>query len=239
MIDTVEYPLRIEHLSRDTIPMVRLAEYLSDFAKLLGSPDQVHFEGVRSGSAVLVARVEEHAKPLVSPRLRAVARGEGPADAMSAWRRINERLTDDKTTASLTLPGGEVIMFLGAPKPERPMGPISQPTAIQGRLIRLEGTGDAVSVGIDDDAGISGKILISAERAQALGSHFQRYVRLTGMGKWKRTSEGQWLLERLEATAFEVLDDTPLPDLLRRVRDLIPTGAAANAIEMIKDLRRP
>ena len=41
----------------ETLPMERLAEYMLQFAKLLGEPERVHFVDVEAGSAVLRARV--------------------------------------------------------------------------------------------------------------------------------------------------------------------------------------
>ncbi|MDP3552811.1 hypothetical protein [Methylocystis sp.] len=230
MIDTVEVPFTIADADLETFPLSRLAEYLADLADLFGSRDQVHFGAVRPGSLVVVAKVEQAARPVVFPRIRAAARGEDPSGS-KAWARLNGKLSDDGTTAKLKLPG-EVIILPGLPRAETPVGPFRQPTTLQGQLTRIEGAGDPVYVGIEDDAGLAGQVTMPAAVAKELGAYFQRYVRLTGEGRWKRKN-GRWLLERLDATAFEVLDDTPLDDVLRRVRDMIPPGAGASAIREI------
>jgi hypothetical protein len=235
--DTVEYPFKIEGLRRETLPMARLAVYVADLAKLLGSVDQVHFDRLEEGSVVIVSKVEQEAKPVVSPRVRSIHRGEGPADAMAAWKKLNEHLTEDAATAELTLPGGEIIPFPGKPRTAWAVGPVRQTTSIQGRLVRLEGAGERVWVGIDDDAGLAGRISVTAERAKELGAHFHRFVRISGVGRWRREEEGRWVLEHLDADTFEVLDDAPITDVLRRVREKIPPGAAASALERIRDLR--
>ena len=104
--------------------------------------------------------------------------------------------------------------------------------------MRLEGAGDRVWVGIDDDTGVAGRAAVTAERAQELGGHFHRFVRLSGTGRWRREKDGRWFLEHLDADTFELLDEAPLHEVLHRVRGLVPEGAAASASEVIRDLRR-
>lgn len=66
---------KIDTFTPETLPMERLAQYMLQFAKLLGEPDRVHFVDVGSGSAVLRARVEDAALPRVERRLSDAARG--------------------------------------------------------------------------------------------------------------------------------------------------------------------
>ena len=54
MNDQHEYRFVIDALSPDSLPMARLAEYMGELARLLGRPDQVHFERLEGGSTVLV-----------------------------------------------------------------------------------------------------------------------------------------------------------------------------------------
>lgn len=236
MTDKLELPFIIKDADPLRLPMARLAEYLTDLAKLFGSVEHVHFKGLRSGSTVLVSLVDQEVLPLVLPRIRAASRGEGEGEAAGAWLRINKRLSEDCTIATLPLPGAEIIEFPGSPKEERPIGPIRQPTTIQGRLVRLEGSGDFVGVGIEDEAGIAGRITIPAKLVPELGMHFQRYVRLSGTGRWKRSPNGRWLLERLDADAFEILEDTSLGDLMRRAREYVKPGSGVAIIDALKEL---
>jgi hypothetical protein len=233
-----EYIFRIEGFSPDTLPMARLADYLGDLARLLGSTDHVHFNRLESGSAKLVAAVDQEARPLVNPRVRSAARGEGPRDARAAWAKLNDLLARDGTAATLQMPGGEVIPFPGSTPPAKPIGPIRQPTTVQGRLVRLEGYGEDVWVGIEEETDLAGRIVVKAAVAPELAAHFHRYVRLSGSGRWRRTSEGQWCLEHLDVSSFEALDDEPVGDVLRRVGGLLTEGAAEHAISVIHDLRR-
>jgi hypothetical protein len=237
-MSAAEYVFRIEGFAPDTLPLARLADYLGDLAQLFGSIEHVHFDRVETGSTKLVAAVDQEARPLVSPRVRAAARGDGPRDARNAWTRLNDQLGRDSTSASLTLPGGEVITFPGSPPPAKPIGPLRQPTSVQGRLVRLENYGEDVAVGIEEESDLAGRIVVKAAVAPELAALFHRYVRLSGSGRWRRNAEGQWCLEHLDVAIFEPLDDEPVGDVLRRAGGLLSEGSAERAIEIVQDLRR-
>ena len=106
MSDFAAYPFRIPELRPDTLPMARLAAYMADLARLLGSAEAVHFDRLEDGSLVLVPLVRQDAKPL--HRLAC-----GLPDAEAAWKTPNQHLTKDGATGELTLPGGEIIQFPG------------------------------------------------------------------------------------------------------------------------------
>lgn len=237
-MSAAEFEFRIEGYTPDTLPMARLAEYLLGFAQLLGSQNDVHIGGIEEGSVRLVARVEQEALPVVSPRVRSAATGEGGKDARAAYVRLNEMLGKDRTVAALTLPGSRVIAFPGATPPAKPIGPLRQPTTLQGRLVRLEGNGDLVGVGIEDGSDIAGRIVVKADLARQMAAYFHSHVRLSGNGKWRRNSEGQWDLEQLDVLSFEPLEDEPIGDVLRKAGQMLPEGSAGQAIKAIRDLRR-
>ena len=52
-----EYEFHIDAFTPATIPMARLALYLTELAALFGHTESVHFEKVKKGSVRLVARV--------------------------------------------------------------------------------------------------------------------------------------------------------------------------------------
>ena len=164
--------------------------------------------------------------------------GDGPPEAVAAWKRLNEKLTEDQTTGEMRLPGGEVIPVPGATPREQPVGPLRQMTNVQGRLVRLEGSGDRVSVGLEEESGLVGRITMAAGLGRNLASNFHQYVRLSGIGRWRRDFEGRWSLEHLEADSFEVLADTPLLEVLGNVRKLVSHDEASSAIQTIQQLRK-
>ncbi|MBT9291453.1 hypothetical protein [Prosthecodimorpha staleyi] len=237
--DFAEYEFVIHGSSPETLPMTRLADYLADLASLFGSKDAVHFDRVSEGSACLKARVEQQAKPSVSPRIRGAAVGEGSPAVLNAFRKLNDKLAEDGTTGEMRLPGGQVIPFPGSPLPEPTIGPIRQRTTLQGRLVRIEGAGEVIWLGIEDDTNVGGRISMSAACAQEVGRNFHRYVRFVGEGTWRRDSAGRWSLDRLDAESFEPLDDDPLAGVLGRIRELLPDDAAAETARIISDWKTP
>jgi hypothetical protein len=54
-----EYRLKIDVFTVDSLPMSRLAEYMTELARLLGEQERVHFSHLERGSAVLVSNIEE------------------------------------------------------------------------------------------------------------------------------------------------------------------------------------
>jgi hypothetical protein len=86
-----KYRLRIANsYTPATFPMKRLAEYVAAFAKLLGEETNVHFGGVENGSAVLIASVDQPARPKVSDRVRGVRDGTAPKDVLRTFNDLDD-----------------------------------------------------------------------------------------------------------------------------------------------------
>lgn len=234
----LEYSFRIVGPKPDTIPMTRLATYMAELAKLMGSPDSVHFKEVLDKSVSIVALADAEQVAVISPRIREAAHNGGDADAAVPWRRLNEFLAEDGWTAELPLPkGGEVIAFPGKMRISRAIRIVNQHTSVQGRLIRIEGSGELVKIGLDIDGYLTAKIAINAAQAKDLAQFFHQYVRLSGEGRWRRGADGHWFLDNLNATAFEPLEDIPLGETLNKLRELLPPGSGEEIIRAVDELR--
>ena len=238
MIDFVEYRFRIIGPSPETMPMERLAAYMAELARFLGSEEKVHFGGIDDNSVGVVACVPPEKIAVVSPRIRAAAHGDDRADAAIPFRQLNRLLGEDGWKAELPLPqGGEVIQFPGTPKSDKGLKRVQQPTTIRGRLIRIEGAGDVVKVGLEIDGRLSARVSFPAASIQDLARHFHHYVSVTGDGRWKRADDGQWSLENLNAMSFEPLDDSPLTTVLDRLRVLMPHEEGVKIIKAVDEMR--
>ena len=73
-----QYTFHIAGLTPETLPMARLADYLSDLAQLLGSKEHVHLARIEAGSIRLAVAVDQEVRPLVGPRVRSAARAKAP-----------------------------------------------------------------------------------------------------------------------------------------------------------------
>jgi hypothetical protein len=239
MNDFVEYTFRIIGPSPKSIPMSRLALYMGELARLMGAQDEVHFDHLKNESVGIVAIAPVACVPIISPRIREASKGSPDSDAYSPWKRINDYLSQDGWTAEMPLPnGGEKIQFLGNSPTVVPLRSITQRTSIQGRLVRVEGGGDTVKVGLEVDGSLTARVSLDAIHALELAKHFHQFVRLNGEGKWKRDIAGTWSLDSLNATSFEVLVDAPLNATLEKLREIIPSGSGKNIAEAINELRR-
>lgn len=208
------YRFRIaDGFTPETLPMERLAEYVAGLARLLGEKDNVHFQGIESGSAVLVATVDLAARPKVRDRLCAVREGRGPSDAQKAFGELDDMLRKDNATGSLCNEAGDVVVpFPGRERPE-PLayGPFRQDGTVDGQLIRVGGKDETVPVHLRDGAIIHTGLNCTPETARRIAPHlYGPTLRVHGTGTWFRTGAGEWELRNFRISEFEVLDEAPL-----------------------------
>ncbi len=220
MTKSTEHTFKIDAFTPDTLPMARLAEYMTQFAKLLGEPDRVHFVVVERGSAVLRARIDEVAVPKVTRRLSEAARGEGDPVALKALRDLDDMLANDNAVGQLLdEAGAEVIAFAGRNRP-KPLeyGPFREDGVLEGVVIKIGGRGESVPIWLQDNERTH---RCGARRplARRLAKHYDGgLLRVSGTGNWMRLDTGAWLMRSFEVKDFEILDDAPLADVIKRLQ---------------------
>lgn len=222
-MDDREYRFRIDAFTPDTLPMERLAEYMGDLAKILGEPESVHFVRLEPGSAVLVQKIDDAAEPKARARARASKVGEGPAEAVAAYRRLNKRLLTDNAVGTLDDDQGtNVVLFPGREQAEPvTFGSFTQDGSIDGVIIRLGGVRDPVPVTLETTEQKHVHFLANREMAKTLAQYlFGPELRVFGTGRWSRDKLGVWTLERFVAGRFEILGNEPLSAVLARLRDV-------------------
>jgi len=130
-----EYRFEIDAYTPETIPLMRLSQYLSDLARMMGETASVHLDRIEKGSTVPVIRIDWEAEPKVRDRLRAVRFNDGPLEAQKAYKEINRKLVQDNANGVLIDPSkSKVVRFLGRDAANQPeFGPIRQNAAFQGR----------------------------------------------------------------------------------------------------------
>lgn len=217
-----KYVFQIDKYTPETLPMVRLVEYMTQLVRLFGNENDVHFDEVSEGSAKLAINVDEDAIEPVNRRVSGARLHEAPADVADSIRKIDELVARDQTIANLYLAANdgaylEVAHFGGrvenAPKT---YGPFSQPTTIDAflrwaggkvphaKLIPLEGrkiTADCTH-----------------EMAKDLGHHLYEWLRFQGEGKWFRDARGRWELRLFSITSFVQVQNESLVDAVERFR---------------------
>ena len=218
-----EFRLTIDAFTPSTIPLLRLAEYMHDFAILLGNEKSVHpGERLEEGGTVLVAKVEPEAEPKVRERLRAVRTRDANDRAMEAAARLDDRLAEDNAKGVIADPAGaKVIEFPGRDRFQMPaFGPIQQSGTFQGVPIKIGGENDPVPVHLEDG---KDKHIILARRslAKQLAPHlFTSVVRVEGQGRWNRPANGAWELLSFTAESFQVIESADLRKNIAELRSI-------------------
>ena len=214
-----EYEFAIDAFTPDTMPMMRLAEYMADLSKLLGNLESVHFVRLKKGSTVLVQKIEKEAVPKVEKRLWAVKNREGPPDALRAFQAIDKRLADDNASGKLSEPTGKIVNFPGATRgKQETYGPFSQLGQVDGVLIVVGGELDPVPVHLQEGDEIH---ICRASRvvAKQLAPHlFGAMLRASGMGRWLRDDDEKWTMTSFKISDFGVLDEAALADKVSTLR---------------------
>lgn len=216
-----EYIFRIadSYTPRD-MPMARLAEYMAEYAKLLGEIGDVHFRTIVDASVGLAAIVDKAAVPKVDERVRAASHGAGSEEALRAIGRLDEMLAADNAVGELLREGAQVIPFLGKNRP-RPVtyGPITQEGTVEGEIVRIGGIDDTIHVTLRDAATIYSGCVASKAVARRMAQHILGpVVRAHGVGKWVRHPSGHWELKSFRIRDFDILEDTSLMDAVARLR---------------------
>ena len=238
-METDELSFSIGPFTPETLPMARLAQYLSELATLLGEKEAVHFNRLVDGSAKAIVRVERAAVPAIRNRVAEVRRGGGPVAARRAYHRANSMLVHDRGSAALKDVTGAVILeFPGGSETEQGFSGIIERGSIDGKVIRVGGKDEAwvpvlLQRGPIDYSGITARI----EQARELGSKLQRPVRLFGTGKWTRTVGGEWLLNSFKVDDFIALKSDSFSSAMLGLRAVAGSAWGKNAVAELQALR--
>jgi len=218
-----EYTFHIDVFTPETLPMARLAEYLAKLADLAGSQAATHFTKLTEGSANLHWQVDEPEQPKVERRLSLVGTADATKDIATAFKAIDEMLAEDNAVAELFGPTGAIVLpFPGRNRPKPLNFPaFSEAGSIEGEVVRIGGKDATAHVTLQDNQVVYSNISLSRELARELAGYlYGPKVRLFGNGRWERTPEGAWRLQSFVVDRHEVLDDTPLGDVIAQIQSI-------------------
>jgi hypothetical protein len=165
--------------------MERLAEYILEFARLLGEQKSVHLGGIASGSILLRARIDEVAAPEVEWRLTEASRGQGDPTALKAIQALDDMMAEDNATGLLQGPaGGVIIEFPGRNRNKQlEYGPFREDGVIEGIVIKVGGMQQITPVWLQDGRRTYKKCSANRNTARELALHlFGRPLRASGTG---------------------------------------------------------
>lgn len=221
-MDDTLFNLRITAYTPDTIPLNRLAQYMLEFAALLGSELHVHFAGLKKGSTVLRARVEHEDIPKVDERLSKVNTSDAPVDIIRPFNALNGLLRADNARATLKRGTAQIIKFPGCDAPAiQRIGPVKEAGQLEGTVISVGGKDSTKHARLAGHDGEEYKLTTrSLELAKELGNNLFNAVRVAGMGTWYRNADGHWELDNFIAQSCEPLEDQSLIEAVAALRDI-------------------
>jgi hypothetical protein len=234
------YELQIDAFTPESIPMSRLAEYMADFAALLGHKEYVHFTKLKSGSLSIVSWVDPVAQNKVFRRLEEVRFCAAARVAMEASRSIDDKLVADNAVGRIVRGKARVIEFPGRARlVEATVGPVVQADTIDGEVIQIGGRDETINVHLK--AGDEIHFCVTSKAvARRLAQHiFGAPVRVRGKATWSRKEPGGWKLHRFEIENFDPLDETPLSKVFEGLRARLapPEGGRPNPVVLAAQLR--
>lgn len=234
----------IDAYSPETIPMAKLAEYMADFASLLGRENAVHFAGLEKGSTKLAARVECEDVPKVKARLHGIRQGNSPKDVARVFTQIDTRLANDNAIGRIFVEGDEgtemLLFFQGRDRPKAlSYGPFAQEGTLDGLLISVGGKDDTISIRLQNGDTTYASCETTRTIARELGKHLFEPIRIHGVGRWMRDEEGAWNLRSFRVHRFDVLAKESLRDMVAALRAVRGSGwkDIADPLAELADLR--
>jgi hypothetical protein len=246
MNDDKKLVFYIDAYSPETMPMAKLAEYMADFAALLGRENAVHFLGLEKGSTKLAARVEFEDVPKVRTRLHDIRRGNPPKDAAKVFAQIDTRLANDNATGRILVEGddgileAELLIFPGRNRPKaQSYGPFTQEGTLDGVLISVGGKDETVPLRLQNGDTTYTNCDTTRTIARELGKHLFEPIRIHGSGRWIREADGTWTLSRFRVHRFDVLAKDSLRDSVAALRAVRGSGwkNMAAPLSELDDLR--
>lgn len=228
---------RIEGTTPHTLPMSELADVLKKLSVLYGHEQSVHFLKVEEGSADCVAEVEDRVEPEVIQRTRSAAKGHGPRDAIENYEGVYTFLEARDWRAEIVSDSGDLVAEF-IPHQEAPqavMGPVWQEGVLDGVLTRIEGVDQTVHVTLISEH--RRKAEMTPDMGRKIREFFLEPIRLIGRGKWFRTADGRWELERFIAQDFEAPDTESLPEVMARLR-AIPGNDLTKLADPLGEMRK-
>lgn len=215
-----------EAFTPDTIPMSRLAEYITELARVFGEHEHVHLSEVLEGSVEVYAKIDFSAAKKVEVRLASI-NSDANGDLQKALRKIDELLAADNATGSLADGAGNVLIsFMGRERPVPPCyGPFKEEGFLDGQIVRMGGKDETIHVTLMDGDRTYSRCTTSRELARKMATFFLgSYVRVKGVGTWERSGAGKWELKVFRISDFEPLDDNPIGEVFAKLREVGGNG---------------
>ncbi len=213
----------LEGFEPDTIPMTRLAEYMTELAKLFGEEEHVRFVQIEDNCVAVVSKVLASGSfSRVERGLRGVGEGNAPPAKLTAYRRINEMLDEDHGYAYAKRGSAILLRFPGVTRTAPEVLTIDGVATVTGYLYHWSEDADGwIGLRLRQQSQPYARCYAPKHVGEQLRGFLSSTVRLTGKGKWVRTANGDWSVTDLQVTDGVQLKDVSLreaTDALRAIK---------------------
>lgn len=220
--------LRIPQRRPHQLRIDRLAEYMREFADLLGTDNSPMFAGIKDASTGLRAAVPAKRRSHAWKRIH-TARYDASSRPAKVLRRIESLLGEDHLASAELLDDKQNVLYLFHAHEQSNVNhvTIKQHGEVDGMVTGLVGADDTMHLHLRDCLSRDLKLVIRQEElARNLLKHFREgLVRLRVHGIWARTDDG-WVPEanRCVVDGYEPLDETPAAEVFAQIASIPSNG---------------
>ncbi len=225
------YMLRIPHRRPTQITMDRLAEYMREFAQLLGVENAPMFAGIKSASIGVCAKIPDARREAA---WKNVQKAKSVPDSRPArhLNNIEGMIGEDKFRGVELRDNANKVVYLFQPQVQKEVVAmtIKQQGEVDGVVTGLIGADDTMHLYLRDALARDLRLIVKDEAmARSLLSHFRKgHLRLRVHGTWARTEDG-WAPEASKCVVdgYEVLDEIPLTEVFTQLSRIPGNGWCA------------
>ena len=237
-----DYALRIKGVSLETLPIAVLAEYLKEFASLMGDSAKPVLDGIVKGSVIVRVRQAGEHPAYTRNRLQQAANDPlGPGGR--SYERITQLMVRNGAKGDvIDRQEHTVIAFPGSAQPEEPEPDVilSDVGTLDGLVVGVSGADDTVHLRLQDQGGVEHRITLrDLAMARSLAARFRTSpVRVHVHGTWRRSPKGKWEAHQVYADRIEDLDEDSAKQVFDTLRS-IKTGWTdlADPLAELADIR--
>lgn len=230
MLDEIGiYSLKLYDRKPQDISLDKLAEYLKEFALILGKKNQPVFSSVNEGSVVLRAKIPEHNQILVDQRLLDAGQGNTQSGVSKHLFHLEAMMLGDGISkAELLNPQQRILISLQAANDEPVTHSVIQSGEVDGEITGVLGADETMHITLKEWSGRIVKLVSGVQIGRELGHHIRTgVIRLYVHGLWNRTDVG-WKPDPQKCfiDRFDVLDESGIIDIFDKLRAIPGNGWA-------------
>ncbi|WP_446471081.1 hypothetical protein [Xenorhabdus stockiae] len=205
--------LKLDGTTPDSLPMARLAKYLTALSSLYGEASEVRFESVTEGSVEIHSYVKTTASyEAVKAHIHEQIHNRG-----KPYRDLIDLVTTDNLKGEIYSSDSSLLGVI-RPSVDEKLLTITKNAKVQGELYSISGKETSVMVKL---RGANNEILnceASQEDAIRLAQYLFKKIRVQGRSEWVKKN-GEWKLKKLIIKHFSLLENVRIQEGIQRLAE--------------------